>query len=403
MPSELGQTNNPKELVPGDPTPLDAVEMQLLNYAGYLHQAGEGLKRISTEEGWSGDAAERFRDAFHGEPRRWLEAGDAFERAADAVGSHRSTLGWAQGQAQIAIDLWDEGQALTATAKTEHADRVSQTKQQALAMTSMGIPIVPEHIPFVDPGESKRAAARGILNRAREQLDMVGHESAAAVEAARDLAPENPNFFQQVGEFFTEVGRGAVEGTVGLAKFALMVQPMRMFSDPFGYAHDMTALSMALSHAVTHPVDVAAASWDEFKNNPGRGIGQLLPGLVLGGGAGAALKGAQRVGTFTKGANSGRTPSLSPSSQWFEWSHNQGGRGHAAESGLSAGQRADGGNFWTNSDGSSGRSVTRDNGDGTFTNHIVEYGPTGRGTAYDHTFTADGRDISSEVHKGIKR
>src|SRR6266496_1047980 len=178
MPSELGQTNNPKDLVPGDTAPLDAMEIQLLNYAGYLHQAGDGLKRITTEEGWSGEAAEKFRDAFHGEPRRWFEAGDGFEQAAGAVEKHRSMLTWTQGQAQAAIDLWNEGQILTAAAKTEHANAVKQAKQQALAMTSMGVPTMPAHIPFVDPGESKRAAARDTLNRAREQLDMAGHEAA---------------------------------------------------------------------------------------------------------------------------------------------------------------------------------------------------------------------------------
>jgi hypothetical protein len=403
MPSELGQTNNPKDLVSGDPAALEAVELKLLTYAGYLHQAGDGLKRIDTEDGWRGEAAEKFRDAFRGEPTRWLEAGDAFEQGANATSKYRSTLGWAQGQAQVAIDLWNEGQGLTAAAKADHTEAVVQAKQQAAAMTSMGVPTTPVDMPFADPGAAKRAAARDILMRAREQLDMVGHEAATAVEAARDKAPEKPNFFQQVGEFLGEVGRGAVEGTVGLVEFALMVQPTRLYTDPFGYVHDMAALTTAMSYTATHFTEVASASWDEFKNNPGRGIGQLLPGLALGGGAGAAIKGAQKVSTISKVASSSKTSSRGSSSQWFEWSNNQGGRGHAAESGLSAGQRADGGNFWTNSDGSSGRSVTRDNGDGTFTNHIVEYGPSGRGTAYDHTFTADGRDVSSEVHKGIKR
>lgn len=306
MPSELGQTNNPKDLVPGDPAALDTVELKLLTYAGYLHQAGEGIKRIDTEAGWRGDAAEKFRDAFRGEPTRWLEAGDAFEQGATATGKYRWTLSWAQGQAQVAIDLWNEGQGLTATAKADHADEVAQATQQAAAMTSMGVPTTPVDVPFTDPGTAKRAAARDILARAREQLDQVGHEAAATVEAARDKAPDKPNFFQQVGEFLGEVGRGAVEGTVDLVKFAWMVQPTRLYSDPFGYVHDMAALTSAMSYSATHFTEVASASWDEFKANPGRGIGQLLPGLALTGGGGFAIKGAQKISTVTKVASKKR-------------------------------------------------------------------------------------------------
>lgn len=296
MPSELGQTNDPKALVPGEPSDLDQVELRFVTYAGYLHQAGDGLKIIDTEDGWSGTAAERFRDAFSGEPGRWLEAGDAFEEAATAVGRYRPTLAWAQGQAAVAIQLWEEGQALTASAHADHQKATEQARRQAPA----GTPSVA--VPFVDAGAAKRAAAQEILARARQQLDTVGNETAAIVERARDLAPEKPNFFQQVGEFFVEVGRGAVEGVVDLVEFAMMVHPNRLVTDPFGYAHDMTALSSALVHTVTHPIDVASASWDEFKNNPGRGIGQLLPGLVLGGGAGAAIKGAQKLGKLGKSA-----------------------------------------------------------------------------------------------------
>lgn len=88
---------------------------------------------------------------------------------------------------------------------------------------------------------------------------------------------------------------------------------------------------------------------------------------------------------------------------WFSWSANQGGNG--AGIGLSAGSRSDGGgNIWTRSDGSSGRSVTRTNSDGTSTNHIVERDAGERhGRASDHTFSSNGRDVGSPRHYRTKR
>ena len=82
------------------------------------------------------------------------------------------------------------------------------------------------------------------------------------------------------------------------------------------------------------------------------------------------------------------------SGSWFGWSSNQGGKG--AGVGLSAGASSKGGNFWVRSDGSSGRSSTQRNTDGTLTTHIVERSAgERRGRATDTTFTADGRDVGS--------
>ena len=73
--AELGETNDPKALVPGDPDALEGT-VQMLNSSGdMLTPAGTGLQRIDTTDGWSGAAADGFRKAFHGQPGKWIEAG----------------------------------------------------------------------------------------------------------------------------------------------------------------------------------------------------------------------------------------------------------------------------------------------------------------------------------------
>ncbi|MGH3437865.1 MAG: putative T7SS-secreted protein, partial [Sciscionella sp.] len=61
-----------------------------------MHEAGAGLQRIDTTEGWTGKAGDQFRDVFCGQPAKWLEAGDSFHAASKAVDSYSSTLTWAQ-------------------------------------------------------------------------------------------------------------------------------------------------------------------------------------------------------------------------------------------------------------------------------------------------------------------
>lgn len=103
---------------------------------------------------------------------------------------------------------WAAGQAATEQATAQHR----QAEQQA--GTSL---------PFTDPGEAGRQAARGLLDNARHQLGSAGDSAAGTVGAARDKAPKKPGFWSKVGDFFEDVGAGLANagGQVvnGLASF----------------------------------------------------------------------------------------------------------------------------------------------------------------------------------------
>ena len=83
--AELGETDDPRALVPGDAASITATAQQLRTRGDTLHEAGSGLQRIDTSDGWSGEAADTFRAKFQGQPGKWLEAGDCFHSAADAL------------------------------------------------------------------------------------------------------------------------------------------------------------------------------------------------------------------------------------------------------------------------------------------------------------------------------
>jgi hypothetical protein len=194
--AELGQTNDPVALIPGDVQAVTQTVQALQAYGDVLVEAGEGLARIDTQEGWRGEAADRFRERFHGEPSRWTEAGGCFHDAARALDGHATTLAWAQKEAGHAIDLWNRGQIATAKARIAHVQQV-RAARQARQNTD---------IPFVDPGETARQAARNRLQTARTQLHDKGHTAAAAIGRARDKAPHKPGFWSKVGHFFGDVG-----------------------------------------------------------------------------------------------------------------------------------------------------------------------------------------------------
>lgn len=203
MAAELGQTDDPRALVPGDVGAITSTMWAMRSYGDALCDAGSGLARIDSAAGWSGEAAEQFRSRFDGEPHRWSEAGDCFHDAARALDPYASTLQWAQQKAREAIRLWNEGEATTRRARAEHDRAVTKARQDA----ANGIPANTD-ILFHDPGEAKREAARQTLGDARGQLRTAGDTAERTVSAARDKAPEKPGFWSQVGDAFGDVGNG---------------------------------------------------------------------------------------------------------------------------------------------------------------------------------------------------
>jgi uncharacterized protein YukE len=249
--AELGETRDPQALVPGNAASIANTAQSLRDYGDTLHKTGAGLKSINTADSWSGEAAETFRDVFPQQPTHWFEAGDCFHDAAKALTTYGSTLQWAQQQAADAIRLWDEGNAATRQAATQHTEQLQQVQQQLASA-----PTAPADVPFVDPGQAKREAAQGILDRARNQVSTAGDTAADTVARARDQAPQKPGFWSRVGQSAEEAGADVV--------------------------NDVTSFGNAMT---THPADVAQTA---------AGLGLAAAGA--GGEAGGALLDATGVG-----------------------------------------------------------------------------------------------------------
>lgn len=200
--AQLGETSDPRALVPGSPDSLTTTAQALLAYGDVLIEAGEGLAKVDTEDGWRGPAGDAFRDRFHGQPARWTEAGKEFHTAANALYDYLHTLRAAQQRAAEAISQYARGETATTNAKNAHDRQVSEARGRGDNT----------EIPFDDPGEADRAAARAALDTARGNVETAGHTAAALVRKATESAPERPGFWSKVGDFLGDVGDGLVDG-----------------------------------------------------------------------------------------------------------------------------------------------------------------------------------------------
>lgn len=280
--SELGETSDPRALVPGAPEAVYDLAAGLRWYGAALEEAGENLRRISSGD-WTGAAAAGFQDRFAVKPARWLRAADAFTASAGEVDRYADVLAWAQAQAREAIARYQQGEQVSAAAQAAHRGAVERAEAHNAVNAAVGSTALVTVAPFVDPGEEHRAAARDMLARARAQLAEAGAQAAAVVARERDAAPEEPSWLSEVGSFLGEVGKGAWESTLGLVQFAAETHPARLVFDPDGYWEAVTTRAQGALYAVQHPVEFGKAvlDWDTWKANPGRAIGHLVPDAVL--------------------------------------------------------------------------------------------------------------------------
>ena len=303
--SELGATSDPRALIPGAPEAIEENVIAIRGRGQSMIRAGEGLQRIDTGA-WGGEAADAFRDKFSYEPPKWLTAGDSFDTASVALVDYAETLRWAQRQATEAIALWEQGEVATAQAQARHNAAVAQAEAQNLANAAAGNPAVVQVAAFSDPGEATRQAARDTLDRARRQLAEAGDRAAETIRAQTEGAPEGSSWLDDVGGFLGDMAEGAWGSFSGFVGTLWDIIPVQAIWDPQGYTDGLITIGQGLAHNVTHPVDFlkGVVSWDTWSESPGRAIGEILGGAVIGGGV---AKVAGKLGKVDRDHDGGTT------------------------------------------------------------------------------------------------
>lgn len=213
--AQLGDTNDPTELIPGSPDSVQNVAQTLREYGEKLEATGNDLGNVQID-GWFGEASNSFWDRFTSEPPRWLTGADAMTAAAEALTSHADTLRWAQDEAEEAIRLWEEGAAATKVAQAAHAAAVANNSARNQANIVDCLPgDTPIKLPnpiFVDPGEQLRKDAEERLRRAREQLAEAGDTVAASLGKSSGNSGDSPGWLSNIWD---TVASGVMDGPTG--------------------------------------------------------------------------------------------------------------------------------------------------------------------------------------------
>lgn len=187
--AELGSTEDPKELIPGNAETINGAANTLREQAKKFSDVASDLGNVRIDN-WYGAASSRFWDTFSGEKPKWQKGEDALKAAASALDAHAQSVSRAQSEAAQAIAKYKEGLQATSTAQQSYIDEHGVSPNAPGATET-----------FDDPGEAKRQAAREMLERAREQLKTAGDENAKAIREKGGHSPDAPGWLTGPADF----------------------------------------------------------------------------------------------------------------------------------------------------------------------------------------------------------
>ncbi|MCH1865405.1 putative T7SS-secreted protein [Nocardioides sp. CFH 31398] len=168
---ELGETEDPKEIVPGEPGQVRTAATTFTDEGERMTRIGVSLAGLSAPS-WEGGAAETFNAAFPDSIKPWSEIGGDAKSAGRALSDHAGVLGAAQAKAQQAIEKYKAGKEAQARALAEHnaaVDAYNANLGSTGTLGGGGGHLAPPGA-FHDPGIERMREAQEMVEEAREQV-----------------------------------------------------------------------------------------------------------------------------------------------------------------------------------------------------------------------------------------
>ncbi|MFI6871566.1 putative T7SS-secreted protein [Nocardia sp. NPDC050406] len=307
---ELGETEDPKELIRGEPPAITESATSLGKLSTAADQTADGLRSVGNVGDWTGLGADGFEVGFTPQPTKWTEAADAFTDAKAALEAWAAAVTAAQGLAADAIAEWKAGVA---------EQRRVLARWRALSDEQKASTTV------IDTWTPRFQAARDILGRARTNRDTAAAQATTAIATATQLAPQEPPFVSRMGanlEDAWDIGNyaqlsftdGLLTGLTGIVQFVRQVNPTDTYNltHPGQYLENMSNLAGNLVVTAADPGPVVDAFVDNARKNPFEAMGQLSADLLTSiptGGAGLAVKAPSLINKIDNLAPNGHGPS----------------------------------------------------------------------------------------------
>lgn len=283
--------------IEGNPGNIRSKALMMEQKGRLFYDTGDALSKIDVS-GWTGRAADEFREAHDLEPDRWIKAGNGFKKAAAGLTTYAGALEDAQRRAREAKAEHERGQRESESARTQYDSYLGRMR----TYWSQGGTDPAE--PFVDWGDPIQQEALRALASARADLDNAAAVCAGEVRAGCADAPEEPNWLESGLTFVGGILEGAGEAVWDLLTM-VPFSPVNLVIDSFKLATgDITPEELMKKYEVsaenawemakgiytgltTDPIGFgkelgkSLLDWDTWADDPARAIGHLVPDAII--------------------------------------------------------------------------------------------------------------------------
>ena len=283
--------------IEGNPANIRAKALVMEQQGQLFYDTGDALAKIDVS-GWTGRAADEFREAHDLEPERWTSRATASRRPPRDSG--RTPVSWrtrSRGPTGHARS--------TPVASASRRARAPSTAPTWTRCAPTGAPAAPtRREPFNDWGDPIQQDALKELSAARADLENAAHVCAGEVRAGCADAPEEPSWWESGLRFVGGILEGAGEAVWDLLTM-VPFSPVNMVIDAYKVATgDLTPEELMKKYELsaenawdmakgiytgltTDPIGFgkelgkSLLDWDTWADDPARAIGHLVPDAII--------------------------------------------------------------------------------------------------------------------------
>ncbi|MBF1736309.1 MAG: hypothetical protein HXP04_07745, partial [Trueperella pyogenes] len=276
----------------GDPDGISTRAAVMMDRANEFEEIHSSLISLNSD-GWTGRAADHFREKFKIQIQGWADAQEAFSSASQAYSSYASTLQSAQRQCDEIRSRWQQGQQAVEQAQNNKADARSRAQAEG------GIPMFDASCDE-GPGRATMQGAEADFQALVDGVNASGTALIAALDAGIAKLPER-TWGDAAWRTAGSVLLGLREGVESLGKLMMLGLPDlsadlgRLWRGEITPAEfqakyvdiPLNTISTIASGIANDPgkffteLGKSLVDWDAWADDPGRAFGRIIPDIVI--------------------------------------------------------------------------------------------------------------------------
>lgn len=289
----------------GDPGGIATRAAVMMDRANEFAEIYSSLSTLEAD-GWTGRAANRFREKYKLQLQGWLDAQEAFSSASTAYSTYASTLQSAQSQCDEIRSRWEQGRRAVEQAQNNKADARSRAQAEG------GIPMIDASCDE-GPGRATMQGAEEDFQALVNEVNEAGNQLNSVLDTGISKLPER-TWLNAISRTAGSFGLGVKDAVTDLFNLLFLGTPTLLndfrrlitggltpeeFFLRYGEvpAEKIRAVCTALAdnpQEFFKDVFYGITDAETWFDDPGRALGRLAPDIALTyftAGAAAAAKG----------------------------------------------------------------------------------------------------------------